>query len=146
VAQVAETLAIEDWHARATPQMKLNVLQSLQDTGANVLMVGDGINDAPVMAKADVSMAMGSGAWLTQSNADILLLNSRLKQIDLVFSVSRHMRHLMRQNLSWAIAYNGIAVAIALSGFIHPGLASLGMAGSSLLVTLNALRIYKVTS
>jgi Cu2+-exporting ATPase len=146
VAQVAETLAIEDWHARATPQMKLNILQNLQDTGANVLMVGDGINDAPVMAKADVSMAMGSGAWLTQSNADILLLNSRLQHIGLVFSVSRHMRHLMRQNLSWAIAYNGIAVAIALSGFIHPGLASLGMAGSSLLVTLNALRIYKVTS
>lgn len=144
VAQVAEALAIEDWHARSTPRMKLDIVQRLQAGGAKVLMVGDGINDAPVMAQADVSMAMGSGAWLAQNNADILLMNSRLKQVGLVFSVARHMQRLMRQNLQWAVAYNVIAVGIALTGFIHPGYASLGMAGSSLLVTLNALRIYKV--
>ena len=89
---------------------------------------------------------MGSGAWLAQNHADILLMNSRLKHVGLVFRVAAHMRHLMRQNLHWAIAYNVIAVGIALSGTIHPGYASLGMAGSSLLVTLNALRIYKVKS
>ena len=89
-------------------------------------------------------MAMGSGAWLAQNNADILLMNSQLKQIGLVFRIAQHMHRLMQQNLRWAIAYNVIAVGIALSGIIHPGYASLGMAGSSLLVTLNALRIYRL--
>ena len=146
VRGVADALGIGHRQARATPERKLDYLRSLQHQGARVLMVGDGINDAPVMAQADVSMAMGSGAWLAQSNADILLMNSRLKQVRQVFSVARHMRRLMRQNLRWAVAYNGIAVAVALSGFIHPGYASLGMAGSSLLVTLNALRIYKTAA
>lgn len=146
VRDVADALGIGNRQARATPERKLDYLRTLQDGGGRVLMVGDGINDAPVMAQADVSMAMGSGAWLAQSNADILLMNSRLKQIRQVFSVANHMHRLMRQNLRWAVAYNGIAVAIALSGFIHPGYASLGMAGSSLLVTLNALRIYRTAS
>jgi Cu2+-exporting ATPase len=143
VRGVADALHISSYRARATPELKLDYLRTLQQHGARVLMVGDGINDAPVLAQADVSMAMGSGAWLAQSNADILLMNSSLKQIKQVFSVSAHMQKLMRQNIRWAIAYNVIAVAIALSGVIHPGYASLGMAGSSLLVTMNALRIYR---
>jgi Cu2+-exporting ATPase len=146
VREVADALRIDHRQARATPERKLDFLRTLQDGGGRVLMIGDGINDAPVMAQADVSMAMGSGAWLAQSNADILLMNSRLKQVRQVFSVADHMHRLMRQNLRWAVAYNVIAVAIALSGFIHPGYASLGMAGSSLLVTLNALRIYRTAS
>lgn len=146
VGLVADALGIADRHARMTPAMKLDWIVRLQEGGGRVLMVGDGINDAPAMARADVSMAMGSGAWLAQHNADILLMNSRLSQIGLVFTVARHMQRLMRQNLRWAIAYNVLAVGIALSGFIHPGYAALGMAGSSLLVTLNALRIHKVAS
>ncbi len=146
VQSVANTLHITHVQARATPEQKMQYLEALQNDGAHVLMIGDGINDAPVLAKADVSMAMGTGAYIAQSNADILLMNSKLLQISQVLSVAKHMRHLMRQNLQWAIAYNVIAVGIALSGLIHPGYASLGMAGSSLLVTLNALRIYRITS
>jgi P-type Cu2+ transporter len=144
VQEAGQVLNITAIRARAMPEDKLAYLQQLQSQGRSVLMVGDGINDAPVLAKADVSMAMGSGAWLAQSTADIILMNSSLKQIRQVFGTARQMRKLMRQNLQWAIAYNVVAVGIALSGIIHPGYAALGMAGSSLLVTLNALRIYKV--
>jgi P-type Cu2+ transporter len=142
--EAGQALNITSIRARAMPQDKLAYLQHLQSQGLSVLMVGDGINDAPVLAKADVSMAMGSGAWLAQSSADFILMNSNLKQIRQVFETARQMQKLMGQNLQWAIAYNVIAVGIALSGIIHPGYAALGMAGSSLLVTLNALRIYKV--
>jgi len=145
VQTVASTLAIAHAEARATPERKLAYVRELQNAGNRVLMVGDGINDAPVLAQADVSMAMASGAWLAQTHADILLMRSGLKQIKPVFAIARHMQTLMRQNLRWAIAYNGIAVIVALSGIIHPGYASLGMAGSSLMVTLNALRIYRTS-
>jgi Cu2+-exporting ATPase len=143
VQQVADALDLRSHQARVDPAGKMRFLQALQQGGGKVLMIGDGINDAPVLAQADVSMAMGSGAYVAQSSADILLMNSRLPQVVHVLSVAKHMRHLMRQNLQWAIAYNVIAVCIALSGYIHPGYASLGMACSSLLVTLNALRIYR---
>jgi Cu2+-exporting ATPase len=146
VTSLASSLAISQFQSRATPEQKLHYLQQLQERGEHVLMVGDGINDAPVLAQADVSIAMGSGAYIAQNNADILLLNSKPEQIQQVFSIARHMQHLMQQNLRWAIGYNLIAVSFALSGFIHPGYASLGMAGSSLLVTLNALRIYRIKS
>jgi Cu2+-exporting ATPase len=145
VQDVAGTLGLDSYRARVDPEGKMQYLKALQQAGGKVLMIGDGINDAPVLAQADVSMAMGSGAYVAQSNADILLMNSKLSQIGHVLSVAAHMRHLMRQNLRWAIAYNVIAVGVALSGLIHPGYASLGMAGSSLLVTLNALRIYRIT-
>jgi Cu2+-exporting ATPase len=145
VREAADALHLDNYQARLGPEGKMQYLQALQQSGGTVLMIGDGINDAPVLAQADVSMAMGSGAYVAQSNADILLMNSKLSQIGLVLSVAKHMRHLMRQNLHWAIAYNVLAVGVALSGLIHPGYASLGMAGSSLLVTLNALRIYRIT-
>jgi Cu2+-exporting ATPase len=145
VQQVADALDLRSHQARVDPAGKMRFLQTLQQGGGTVLMVGDGINDAPVLAQADVSMAMGSGAYVAQSSADILLMNSRLSQVVQVLSVAKHMRYLMRQNLHWAVAYNVVAVCIALSGYIHPGYAALGMAGSSLLVTLNALRIYRKT-
>ncbi len=144
VKEVAEALHITRYQARATPEQKMHYLRELQNRGERVLMIGDGINDAPVMAQADVSMAMGSGAFIAQTHADMLLMKSKLHQIGHVLAVAKHMQQLMRQNLGWAIAYNVLAIAIALSGAIHPGYASLGMAGSSLLVTLNALRIYRI--
>ena len=146
VQSLAMVLGIKHYQARATPDQKLYYLQNLQAQGKQVLMVGDGINDAPVLAQADVSIAMGSGAYMAQNNADILLLHSNPEQIEQVFSIASHMQHLMQQNLRWAIGYNLVAVGFALSGIIHPGYASLGMAGSSLLVTLNALRIYRIKS
>jgi Cu2+-exporting ATPase len=129
------------WRALCTPQDKLDELEALQATGRHVLMVGDGINDAPVLARADVSVAMGSAAALAQARADVVVLSNRIQDIaDLHRGAGRCMA-IVRQNLSWAVAYNIACVPLALAGWLPPWAAGLGMAGSSLLVVLNALRL-----
>jgi Cu2+-exporting ATPase len=129
------------WRALCTPQDKLDELQALQQAGRHVLMVGDGINDAPVLARADVSVAMGSAAALAQARADVVVLSNRIQDIaDLHLGAARCMR-IVKQNLSWAVGYNIACVPLALVGWLPPWAAGLGMAGSSLLVVLNALRL-----
>jgi Cu2+-exporting ATPase len=129
------------WRALCTPQDKLDELAALQQAGHHVLMVGDGINDAPVLARADVSVAMGSAAALAQARADVVVLSNRIQDIaDLHQGAARCMR-IVRQNLTWALAYNIACVPLALAGWLPPWAAGLGMAGSSLLVVLNALRL-----
>jgi Cu2+-exporting ATPase len=129
------------WRALCTPQDKLDELGTLQQAGRQVLMVGDGINDAPVLARADVSVAMGSAAALAQARADVVVLSNRIHDIaDLHHGAARCMR-IVRQNLAWALAYNIACVPLAVVGWLPPWAAGLGMAGSSLLVVLNALRL-----
>lgn len=141
VREVCASLDIADYRARQTPEGKLAHIRALQARGHRVLMLGDGINDAPVLAGADVSVAMGEGSALAQGSADLLLLGDQLMRLPRAIALARRTRALIRQNLIWAGAYNVLAVAVAAAGWIHPGLAALGMAGSSLLVTLNALRL-----
>jgi Cu2+-exporting ATPase len=129
------------WRALCTPQDKLDDLEALQRAGRHVLMVGDGINDAPVLARADVSVAMGSAAALAQARADVVVLSNRIQDIaDLHRGAARCMS-IVRQNLTWAVVYNLACVPLALAGWLPPWAAGLGMAGSSLLVVLNALRL-----
>jgi Cu2+-exporting ATPase len=104
-------------------------------------MVGDGLNDAPVMALADVSFAIGAGAALTRAKADFVLMSGRLADIAWARGIAARTMRVVRQNLGWAIAYNAACVPLALAGWFPPWAAGLGMAASSLVVLLNAARI-----
>ncbi|WP_434627282.1 heavy metal translocating P-type ATPase [Chromobacterium sp. CV08] len=143
VSALAGRLGIEHWRARATPEDKLDFVRALQADGRRVLMVGDGVNDAPVLARADVSIAMGGGTDLARANGDMVLIGERLGPIGDAVDVSRLALTVIRQNLSWAAGYNVVALPLAISGHVTPWLASLGMALSSLLVVGNALRLTK---
>ena len=127
--------------AQATPEDKLNVIARIQAEGHRVAVVGDGINDAPVLAKADVSVALDQGAALAQSQADLIILGGRLLGLPEAVVISRQAMRIVRQNLAWAAIYNASCIPLALAGLMPPWLAGLGMALSSLGVVLNALRL-----
>jgi Cu2+-exporting ATPase len=127
--------------ASATPEGKLGVLQAAQQAGRVVAVVGDGINDAPVLAKAHASFALDQGAPLAQSQADFIVLGGRLGGVPLAVSIARRALQIVRQNLIWAAAYNFVCIPLALMGYLPPWLAGIGMALSALGVLLNALRI-----
>lgn len=142
VQRIAETLGITHYRAEQLPTDKLNWVKSLQKQKQQVMMVGDGINDAPVLAAADVSLAVRGASALSQSHADIVLLNNDLRKISSLFRIAGTTRRIIRQNLTWAITYNLLAVPVAILGYLPPWIAALGMSLSSLVVLGNALRIY----
>ncbi len=141
VARLAQALGIDDARARQSPEDKLARVRALQAEGRIVAMVGDGLNDAPVLAGADVSVAMGEGAPLAQHAADLVTTGPSLLRIADAVRVARLSRRLVRQNLLWSAGYNLLAVPLAAAGLVTPWIAALGMAVSSLVVTLNALRL-----
>jgi P-type Cu2+ transporter len=140
VAYAARILDIDAWHAAMKPADKMARIAALRSQGRKVLMVGDGLNDAPSLAAADASLSVASAAHLTQTAADAVFLGERLSPIAAAIAIARRAKRLMRENLLLAIAYNAIAVPIAILGFASPLIAALAMSGSSILVTLNALR------
>ncbi|MEO8309565.1 MAG: cation-translocating P-type ATPase [Caldimonas sp.] len=141
VATVAKRLGIEHARGAASPADKLAVVAALQREGHRVGMVGDGVNDAPVLARADASFALGGGAALARAHADFVLLSGRLGDVAVAREVARRTLRIVRQNLAWAVAYNAVCVPLALLGWFPPWAAGLGMASSSLVVVLNALRV-----
>ena len=138
---LAAELGVDHVRAGADPRDKLDYVRELQRGGARVAMVGDGINDAPVLAQADVSIALGSGADLAQLKAHAVLMSDRLKVISDAVALSRRTRSVIRQNLAWALAYNLVVLPLAFAGAVTPVAAGIGMSASSLLVVLNALRL-----
>ncbi len=138
---IADRLGIEHAHGDATPAGKLDTIAVLQRHGHRVAMVGDGLNDAPVMARADVSFAIGSGPALTRAKADFILVSASLADVAGARDTARRALRIVRQNFAWAIAYNAVCVPLALAGWFPPWAAGLGMATSSLVVVINALRI-----
>jgi Cu2+-exporting ATPase len=141
--QIALQATIDDWQAQMTPQAKMDAVQRLQADGAIVLMVGDGINDAPVLAAADVSIAMAGASSLAKISADIVLMRDRLDGIVELIDMATRTRRVIRQNLSWALLYNFGAIPAAAMGMVAPWLAALGMSLSSLLVVVNAMRLMR---
>ena len=140
VAQVARRLSIQDWRATVTPNGKAARLEALQKAGKHVLMVGDGLNDAGALALAHASLAPGGAMDISQSASDAVYAGG-LSSIRTVLSVSKRTKSLMLQNFGLAAAYNSIAVPIAVTGHVTPLIAAIAMSASSLVVTLNALRL-----
>ena len=140
VAPIAAALGIADWQAGLKPADKIAAIDALKAAGRRVLMVGDGLNDAPALAAAHVSLSPISAADLAQAQADAVFLGERLQPVTEAIVTARRARRLMLQNLSLAVIYNAVAVPIAVAGLVTPLIAALAMSGSSLMVTLNALR------
>lgn len=141
VRDLALRLGIKDCEANLNPQQKLDRVQQLQREGATVMMVGDGVNDAPVLAAADVSVAMAGGSDLARVSADMVLMSPRLTTLAQAVHRATKTLAVVRQNLWWAFAYNLVAIPTTAFGYLTPWMAALGMSLSSLLVTLNALRM-----
>jgi Cu2+-exporting ATPase len=138
---VGAQVGVDEIHAGLLPEQKLEAVRRLQDEGHVVAMVGDGVNDAPVLAQAHVSIAMGGGTDLARSQADVVLLSDDLGQLAGGVVLARRTLRIIRQNLAWAFAYNLLAIPLAMAGLITPWMAGIGMSASSLLVVLNALRL-----
>jgi Cu2+-exporting ATPase len=124
-----------------SPADKLAVLRALQRDGHRVAMVGDGLNDGPVLAGAQVSFAFGNAVPLAQAKSDLVVSGSQLTSVVAAVLLARKTMHVVRQNMGWALLYNAACVPLAMLGFLPAWLAGLGMAASSLLVVVNALRL-----
>jgi Cu2+-exporting ATPase len=140
VAPVAARLGISQWQGGLDPAQKIAAIEALKSAGRRVLMVGDGLNDAPSLAAAHVSLSPIGAAHITQAHADAVFLGEQLAPVLDALVIARRARALMRQNLWLAVVYNAIAVPIAIAGHVTPLIAAVAMSGSSILVTVNALR------
>jgi P-type Cu2+ transporter len=141
VAAIARELGQVAAQADMSAADKVALVQALQAAGRRVAMVGDGVNDAPVLAVADVSVAIGSGTDLAKVSADVVLLGEGLTPLADAVQVSRRTLRIIRENLAWAVLYNATAVPLAAGGYLAPWMAAIGMSASSLLVVLNAMRL-----
>jgi Cu2+-exporting ATPase len=141
VEHVARELGIRTAVWESTPDFKLEYVRGLQARGAVVAMVGDGVNDAPVLAQAQLSIAMGGGTDLAHASADMVLVADDLFSLSAAFDTAGRAMRIIRQNLAWAAAYNAVAIPLAVAGLVTPVVAGVGMALSSLAVVANALRL-----
>jgi Cu2+-exporting ATPase len=141
VEAVATALAIDDVHKGLSPAQKLEFASNWQQQGERLMMVGDGINDVPTLARADIAVAIGQASDLTKTNADAVITNNNLTTILHALSKGKKSSNIIRQNIYWALLYNVLALPLAATGFIPPWAAAIGMSVSSLIVVGNALRL-----
>ncbi|MCL2656929.1 MAG: heavy metal translocating P-type ATPase [Betaproteobacteria bacterium] len=146
VADIAKKLDVGDAKGGLLPEDKHAEVSRLQSAGHTVAMVGDGVNDAPVLAQAHVSIALGGGTELARNQADIILLGERLGPLDTGLRLAKRSLLVIRQNLAWSFVYNILAVPAAMAGMVTPWMAGIGMSASSLLVVLNALRLRRMAA
>ncbi len=143
VRPIAEALGVPQWRGELKPAEKIAIIHWLKTQGRRILMVGDGLNDAPSLAAAHVSLSPIGAAELTQAQADAVFLGDKLAPVLESIVIARRARGLMNENLWFAAIYNAIAVPVAIAGAVTPLIAALAMSGSSLTVTLNALRAHR---
>ena len=143
VSYIAGQVGIDTTRHSMKPEDKLAIIHELQNQGEVVAMIGDGVNDAPVLAAAQVSIAMGGGTQLAQASADMVLLSEHLPHLVDAIKMAQRSVQIVHQNLAWALIYNLLALPLASMGYIAPWMAAIGMSASSLVVVLNALRLNK---
>lgn len=143
VAATASQLNMTEYYGEYKPQQKLDLIKSLQQSGNTVWMIGDGLNDGPVLAQAHLSMTFANASDLAKTAADVVILSDQLNSVEEVIRSARKSRVIMRQNFTWAVAYNVSILPVAALGIIAPWVAALGMSLSSLLVIANSLRLYR---
>ncbi|MCL1084816.1 heavy metal translocating P-type ATPase [Shewanella glacialipiscicola] len=143
VHKLAKELGIEDVHSGLTPAGKLALVTQLQKH-TRVAMFGDGINDAPVLAGADLSVAMGSGSAIAKNSADLILLGDHLSRFTQAVAIAKLTTQIIKQNLAWALGYNALILPLAVTGHVVPYIAAIGMSASSLIVVANSLRLLRV--
>jgi len=146
VAPIAEALGIAEAAGDLGPRDKHDAIRSRQARGDIVVMVGDGLNDAPVLSVADVSIAMGRGAHASQAKAGMIALNDDLDAVHAAVHMARRTTQVIRQNLAWAVLYNGLALPAAATGLLAPWMAAAGMSASALIVVANSLRLRRQRS
>lgn len=144
VERIARRAGIGEARGRQAPQDKLDRVAALQDAGHRVAMVGDGMNDGPVLARADLSIALGEAVPLAQARSDFIIQGDRLDGVAAVLAQARRAQSIVRQNLAWAAGYNAVSVPLAIAGLMPPWIAGIGMAASSLFVVLNAARLARL--
>lgn len=144
VSRVSDELGIKQWQAAVLPDEKLAQVCALQAQGAKVLMVGDGINDVPVLAQADLSLALNNASELARTTADAILLTGDLSRLLIAFELAQKTRRIIWQNLIWSLGYNVTALPLAAMGLIDPWMAAIGMSSSSLIVVSNAMRLSRL--
>ena len=143
VALIAEQLNVDKVQGGVSPAGKLAYIQNLPTQEATV-MVGDGINDVPVLAQAPISIAMGSASDLAKNHADVILVSNQIKHLPILLRQAKRSARIIKQNLIWALVYNGSILPLAALGLIPPYAAAIGMSASSLVVVFNALRLNTV--
>jgi copper/silver-translocating P-type ATPase len=139
--QTAEAIGADSWVAEATPDRKIEIIRELQQKGSTVAMIGDGVNDAPSLAQADLGIALGSGADIAIQAAPLVLMNNSLAAVIETLDLSRRTFRIVRQNLFWAFAYNAIGITLAMAGVLNPIMAAGAMVLSSLSVIGNSRRL-----
>jgi P-type E1-E2 ATPase len=137
----AAEIGADEWIAEATPERKIDVIRELQQKGAKVAMVGDGVNDAPSLAQADLGIALGAGADIAMHAAPLVLMGNSLAGVIATLDLARRTFGVVRQNLFWAFAYNTAGIALAVTGVLNPIMAAGAMVVSSLSVIANSRRL-----